>query len=466
MKSKLDKRQNSLTVDDFVKEVVAIREEIHQLRESQATWKSEAERLRKCNDENKGLIENLPQKICLKDRNSVYLFCNKKFSEDLKIKSGDVAGKTDFDLYPEEIAARNQADDQRVMEKGEPEEIEDRCVSEGGEVYLRKIKVPLKNEDGKIIGILDVIADNKEKKLLETIKEQTVKYENLEHALRNTQQCADSKEKTLLEAIKEQTVKYENLEHALRNTQQCAGSKEKTLLETIKEQTVKYENLEHALRNTQQCADSKEKTLLETIKEQTVKYENLEHALRSTQQCYDYVLDNAPMGIWISIGERIEFVNSKGAEILGYSRKELISKPFKELLHPEYQKVLEQNNGNSSNYGEKPEINPLALVHKDGTQKWVEYKTSLISWEEKPAIIFYGKDITNQKKMEESLKNSIKQLRTIANSMEESFGGTSGAAETLPHSLTKNNPSKEKAKVKKLGRGSDHPPKVPADVIV
>jgi len=402
MKSKLDKRQNSLTVDDFVKEVVAIREEIHQLRESQATWKSEAERLRKCNDENKGLIENLPQKICLKDRNSVYLFCNKKFSEDLKIKSGDVAGKTDFDLYPEEIAARNQADDQRVMEKGEPEEIEDKCASEGGEAYLRKIKVPLKNEDGKIIGILDVIADNKEKKLLETIKEQTVK----------------------------------------------------------------YENLEHALRNTQQCADSKEKTLLETIKEQTVKYENLEHALRSTQQCYDYVLDNAPMGIWISIGERIEFVNSKGAEILGYSRKELISKPFKELLHPEYQKVLEQNNGNSSNYGEKPEINPLALVHKDGTQKWVEYKTSLISWEEKPAIIFYGKDITNQKKMEESLKNSIKQLRTIANSMEESFGGTSGAAETLPHSLTKNNPSKEKAKVKKLGRGSDHPPKVPADVIV
>jgi PAS domain-containing protein len=112
------------------------------------------------------------------------------------------------------------------------------------------------------------------------------------------------------------------------------------------------------------------------------------------------------------------------------------------------------------------ERTPLALVHKDGTQKWVEYKTSLISWEEKPAIIFYGKDITNQKKMEESLKNSIKQLRTIANSMEESFGGTSGAAETLPHSLTKNNPSKEKAKVKKLGRGSDHPPKVPADVIV
>jgi len=402
MKSKLDKRQNSLTVDDFVKEVIAIREEIHQLRESEATWKSEAERLRKCNDENKGLIENLPQKICLKDRNSVYLSCNKKFSEDLKIKSGDVAGKTDFDLFPEEIAARNQADDQRVMEKGEPEEIEDKCASEGGGAYLRKIKVPLKNEDGKVIGILEVVADNKEKKLLETIKEQTVK----------------------------------------------------------------YENLEHALRNTQQSADSKEKKFLETIKEQTVKYENLEHALRNTQQCYDYVLDNAPMGIWISISERIEFVNSKGAEILGYSREELISKPFKELLHPEYQKVLEQNNGDSSNYGEKSEINPLALVHKDGTQKWVEYKTGVISWEEKPAIIFCGKDITNQKRMEESFKNSINQLRTMVNSMEESFRGTSGPAETLPHSLAKNNPSKERAKVKKLGRGSDQPPKVPAEVIV
>jgi PAS domain S-box-containing protein len=366
----LEKQESRFAIDDFVTGFIAVREEIKQLRASEAQWKSEAEVLRKYSDKYKRLIENLPQKICLKDRKSVYLFCNKKFSEGLKINSDDVAGKTDFDLYPEEIAARNQADDQRVMEKGEPEEIEDKCASGEQEVYLRKTKVPLKDEDGKIISILDVIVESQENKLLETIKEQSIRNEKLEETVRNT------------------------------------------------------------------------------------------------RQCYDYVLENAPMAIWISIDERIKFATPKAAEILGYSREELISKPFKELLHPEHQTVLDKNNYNFSNSEEESETNPLAFVHKDGTKRWIEIKKGLISWEEKPAIIIYGVDITNRRKKEEGLKASIKQLRAMANSIEESFERTDAAVETLPHQLAKDNPSKERVRVKNQGRSSDQPKKVPADIIV
>ncbi len=47
----------------------------------------------------KTLLENLPQKIFLKDTNSVYISCNENYARDLKIKAEDIAGKTDYDFF-------------------------------------------------------------------------------------------------------------------------------------------------------------------------------------------------------------------------------------------------------------------------------------------------------------------------------------------------------------------------------
>jgi len=46
------------------------------------------------------LIESLPQKIFLKDMNSVYISCNANYASDLKIKPEEIAGKTDYDFSP------------------------------------------------------------------------------------------------------------------------------------------------------------------------------------------------------------------------------------------------------------------------------------------------------------------------------------------------------------------------------
>jgi PAS domain S-box-containing protein len=38
------------------------------------------------------LVENLPQKVYLKDRNSAFVSCNENYAKDLKIKPGEIAG--------------------------------------------------------------------------------------------------------------------------------------------------------------------------------------------------------------------------------------------------------------------------------------------------------------------------------------------------------------------------------------
>ena len=74
------------------------------------------------------LIESLPQKVFLKDRNSVYVSCNENYAKDLKIKPEECAGKTDYDFFPTYLAEKYREDDKRIMESGETENIEEEDV--------------------------------------------------------------------------------------------------------------------------------------------------------------------------------------------------------------------------------------------------------------------------------------------------------------------------------------------------
>jgi len=60
----------------------------------------------------------LPQKIFHKDKNSVYVSCNKNYARDLKIQPDEIIGKTDYDFYNKELAEKYRADDKRILESG------------------------------------------------------------------------------------------------------------------------------------------------------------------------------------------------------------------------------------------------------------------------------------------------------------------------------------------------------------
>jgi len=113
------------------------------------------------------LLENLPQKIFLKDRNSVYVSCNESYARDLKIKSDEIAGKTDYDFFPKELAEKYRADDKRIMELGKTEDVEERYIQERQEVFVHTVKTPVKNEQGNLIGLLGIFWDITERKRAE-----------------------------------------------------------------------------------------------------------------------------------------------------------------------------------------------------------------------------------------------------------------------------------------------------------
>jgi len=129
------------------------------------------------------LLENLPQKIFLKDRDSVYISCNENYARDMKIKPEEITGKMDYDFYPKQLAEKYRADDKRIMDGGKTEDIEEKYILKGQEVIVHTVKTPVKDAKGNIIGILgifwDITRQKQAEEELEKYREKMMRAERL-----------------------------------------------------------------------------------------------------------------------------------------------------------------------------------------------------------------------------------------------------------------------------------------------
>lgn len=126
------------------------------------------------------LVENIPRRIFLKDKNSVYLSCNKNYAQYLNIKPKEIAGHTDYDFYPQELAERYRASDRRVLESGETDTIEERYTQGGQERVAETFKSPVRDESGQLVGVLGICHDiTKRKKAEQALRESEEKYRTL-----------------------------------------------------------------------------------------------------------------------------------------------------------------------------------------------------------------------------------------------------------------------------------------------
>ncbi|HXG12618.1 MAG TPA: response regulator [Gemmataceae bacterium] len=110
----------------------------------------------------RNLIDNLPDFIYVKDDLGRYLLDNISHRRFLGLnREEEIHGKTSFDFYPHEIAARYAADDRVVLRTGRPllnreEPFVDR---EGNPRWYTTTKVPLRDADGKVIGLVGISRD-------------------------------------------------------------------------------------------------------------------------------------------------------------------------------------------------------------------------------------------------------------------------------------------------------------------
>jgi PAS domain S-box-containing protein len=133
------------------------------------------------------LIDNLPDFIFVKDAESRFVINNLAHQRVLKAETqAELLGGTDFDIFPPDLAQQYYADEQSIIQSGQAVvDREEPYLDEAGQPrWLSTTKIPLRDEQGQIVGLVGISRDITERKeTVEILRESEALYQSSLDAL-------------------------------------------------------------------------------------------------------------------------------------------------------------------------------------------------------------------------------------------------------------------------------------------
>ena len=143
-----------------------------------------AEALRESDERFRGVVENLPSALSLKDLQGKFQFVNPKFTEWYGGQADDLIGKTFHDIGTKEYVDVITAEDRKVLETGQALVVEQDIPFTDGTMHSTiRTKFPVLGSDGKPVGVGAISTDITERKRAETELQRTVRETELLHQI-------------------------------------------------------------------------------------------------------------------------------------------------------------------------------------------------------------------------------------------------------------------------------------------
>ncbi|TAN09739.1 MAG: PAS domain S-box protein [Rhizobiaceae bacterium] len=116
----------------------------------------------------RALLDNIPDMAWLKDRECHYLAVNTAYLRVLGVAEEEVLGRTPREVWSPEIAEVYLRSDQAVLRSGRRRRYEEtRPSPDGGLRCFETIKSPIRDENGRIVGTVGISRDISERKAAE-----------------------------------------------------------------------------------------------------------------------------------------------------------------------------------------------------------------------------------------------------------------------------------------------------------
>jgi PAS domain S-box-containing protein len=163
---------------------VAIKQDISLRKQFEKNLADERDLLR-------ALMDNLPDCVYFKDKNLRFIRVNKAQSKLLNLKRPEAAaGRTVLELQASQTSLQDLADESKILTTGEPvlDSRHQIRISPGKEMWVSSTKVPFRDPEGKIAGIVCVSRDitervNAEASLAETSTLLQTLFDNVPEAI-------------------------------------------------------------------------------------------------------------------------------------------------------------------------------------------------------------------------------------------------------------------------------------------
>ena len=119
----------------------------------------------------RSILDNTDQVVFLKDLDGRYLLVNPRYEALFHISDEAIRGRTDFDVFPAEMARAFQENDRLAAEHGGSLAIEETVPQDDGIHTYITVKFPLRDDSGAIYGVCGIATDITDRKAMETALE-------------------------------------------------------------------------------------------------------------------------------------------------------------------------------------------------------------------------------------------------------------------------------------------------------
>lgn len=173
------------------------------------------------------IIESMPFLAWYKDTESKFIAVNQPFVDFVGKPREEIIGKTNFDIWPHELALKYSTGDAEILRAGQKNTAWKPIDEKSGEVRFVTYKSPVFDENGKLVGILGMLRDISHQKILED-----------ETYNREIRQAAEFKQVT--EAANQMKTQFiDNISHEIRTPMHAIMGYADLLNDSIQEEQCK-----------------------------------------------------------------------------------------------------------------------------------------------------------------------------------------------------------------------------------
>ena len=147
-------------IKGMITHFVAVKEDVTERKQIMEALQESEEKL-------KSILDNTTAVVYVKDISGQYTFINRQYEKLFHVKRDEVKGKTDYDLFPKEMADAFRANDLRVLKAKAPLEFDEVAPHENGLHTYISIKFPLYDSEGAIYAVCGISSDITERKRME-----------------------------------------------------------------------------------------------------------------------------------------------------------------------------------------------------------------------------------------------------------------------------------------------------------